>query len=156
MGIDTPAFLILYTEDRAAIGRAMAPCFVDGDFSVVGGAGAQPYFGRMAAIDIFGLVSERIAHDGFRVHARPGHDKWGTDEQVLSYDPTFLFYCYDLTMTPAEAAPACGGEFLTKGYERVSMHIPGLHSLRNPRKPAEYYTFYVKKARKFECPGLVR
>src|SRR6185369_2049833 len=38
--IDTPAFLIVYTEDRAAIGRAMEPWFRPDDFSIVGGAGA--------------------------------------------------------------------------------------------------------------------
>ena len=154
MGIDTPAFLDLYTKDRAAIGRAMASCFRDDDFSVVGGAGAQPYFGRMRAIDIYGLVSERIAHEDRRVKARPGHDKWGTDEDVLSYDPTFLFYCYDITADPA---PSVGcGEMYAKGYEKVSMHIPGLHALADMTKPAAYYTFLVKKSRHFECPGLVR
>jgi hypothetical protein len=154
-GIDTPAYLNLYTKDRAAIGRAMASCFEPDDFSVVGGAGAQPYFGRMQAIDIYGLVSDRIAHEDRRVKARPGHDKWGTDEDVLSYDPTFLFYCYDLTAGQKAAQPGCG-EMIAKGYERVSMHIPGLHDLRDPRLPAEYYTFLVKKSRHFECPGLVR
>src|SRR5262249_5227912 len=44
--IDTPAFLIAYTEDRATIGKAMASCFHDDDFSIVGGAGAQPYYAR--------------------------------------------------------------------------------------------------------------
>jgi arabinofuranosyltransferase len=50
--IDTPAFLIAYTEDRAAIGRALRPCLTAADFSVVGGAGAQPYEARMRAIDV--------------------------------------------------------------------------------------------------------
>jgi hypothetical protein len=154
-GIDTPAYLNLYTKDRAAIGRAMASCFKDDDFSVVGGAGAQPYFGRMRAIDIYGLVSDRIAHNSPRVKARPGHDKWGSDEDVLSYDPTFLFYCYNISADPKAQPNGCG-EMIAKGYERVSMHIPGLHDLNDPRKPADWYTFLVKKSRHFECPGLAR
>jgi hypothetical protein len=48
-GIDTPAFLIAYTEDRAAIGRAMRGCFAPDDFSIVGGAGAQPYYQHLQA-----------------------------------------------------------------------------------------------------------
>jgi len=48
-GIDTPAFLIAYTEDRAAIGRAMASCFRDDDFSIVGGAGAFFLWSLMGA-----------------------------------------------------------------------------------------------------------
>jgi len=157
-GIDTPAFLIEYTEDRATIGRAMESCFRDGDFSIVGGAGAQPYFGRMQAIDIFGLVSEKVAHEDRRVSARPGHDKWASDEVLLSYDPTFIFYCYDLTAKPEQAhLGQCSEQaWIARGYERVTMHIPGLHTLADPRQPAEYYTFLAKKARKFECNGRVR
>src|SRR5262249_54634320 len=74
-GIDTPAFLIAYTEDRAAIGRAMAGCFRPDDFSIVGGAGAQPYQARMRGVDVFGLVSSTIAHDEPRLRARAGHTK---------------------------------------------------------------------------------
>ncbi len=157
-GIDTPAFLIEYTEDRAAIGRAMAGCFRDDDFSIVGGAGAQPYFGRMKSVDIYGLVSERIAHEDHRMSARPGHDKWGSDEALLTYDPTFIFFCYDLTAKPEDARPAQCSEatWLSRGYERVTMHIPGLHTLADPRLPAEYYAFLAKRSRHFECPGRVK
>jgi hypothetical protein len=148
-GIDTPAFLIVYTEDRAAIGRAMAPCFRDDDFAIVGGAGAQPYFGRMRAIDVYGLISEKIAHDEPRIRARAGHTKWGSDAVLLSYDPTFMFACYAIHGKPDQPRLDCAGGWLARGYEEVTMHIPGM------RQQGEYYTFLAKQARAFACPGRV-
>ncbi|MBA3455694.1 MAG: hypothetical protein H0T42_21545 [Deltaproteobacteria bacterium] len=148
-GIDTPAFLIVYTQDRAAIGKAMAPCFAPDDFSIVGGAGAQPYYGRMRAIDVFGLVSERIAHEEPRIRARAGHTKFGSDSLLASYDPTFVFSCYQIHATPAQPRLPCAGFWLGRGYEQVTMRIPGM------RQQGEYYTFLAKKARAFQCPGRV-
>jgi arabinofuranosyltransferase len=147
--IDTPSFLIVYTEDRAAIGRAMASCFRDDDFSIVGGAGAQPYNARMRGIDVFGLVSDRIAHEEPRMRARAGHTKFGSDKLLSEYDPTFVFSCYEIHPTPTAPAPACAGFWLARGYELVTMHVPGLQQL------GEYYTFLAKKSRDFQCPGRV-
>lgn len=150
-GIDTPAFLIVYTEDRAAIGRAMQPCFRADDFSIVGGAGAQPYFGRMQAIDVFGLVSSRVAHEEPRIRARAGHTKFARDTLLADYDPTFIFSCYAIHPTPTRAPLNCNPSFwLTRGYELVTMHIPGM------KQSGEYYTFLARKARDFQCPGVVR
>lgn len=149
-GIDTPAFLIAYTEDRAAIGRALAPCLRPDDFSIVGGAGAQPYLGRMRAIDVFGLVSERIAHESPRIRPRAGHTKWGSDELLASYDPTFVFSCYRLHRTAAQPQLPCAGFWTARGFEHVTLHVPGLV------EQGEYYTFLAKKARAFRCPGRVR
>ncbi len=149
-GIDTPAFLIVYTEDRAAIGKAMAPCFTPDDFSIVGGAGAQPYYGRMRGIDVFGLVSERIAHEEPRIRARAGHTKFGSDALLASYDPAFVFSCYQIHGTPAQPRLPCAGFWLARGYEQVTMRIPGM------RQQGEYYTFLAKKARSFQCPGRVQ
>jgi hypothetical protein len=149
-GIDTPGFLIVYTEDRAKIGRAMAPCFREGDFSIVGGAGAQPYHARMRAIDVFGLVSERIAHEEPRRNARAGHTKWGSDALLAQYDPTFVFSCYDIHPTAAQPQLGwCSGYWRARGYELVTMHVPGLE------ERGTYYTFLAKKARDFQCPGRV-
>jgi hypothetical protein len=148
--IDTPAYLIAYTEDRATIGKAMAGCFQDDDFSVLGGVGAQPYFGHMRGIDVFGLVSDRIAHEEPRQRARAGHTKFGSDPLLAQYDPTFVFSCYALHPTPQPPALPCNvGFWLAKGYEQVTMHIPGL------QMSGEYYTFLAKKARNFQCPGRV-
>ncbi|HEU4729304.1 MAG TPA: hypothetical protein VFT22_15490 [Kofleriaceae bacterium] len=148
-GIDTPAFLIAYTEDRAAIGRAMAGCFLPDDFSIVGGAGAQPYYGRMRAIDVFGLVSETIAHDEPRTRARAGHTKFGSDRTLAAYDPTFVFSCYQIHGTPDSPPLSCAPFWLARGFEPVTMHGPGM------REQGEYYTFLARKTRNFQCPGRV-
>ncbi|HEX2685709.1 MAG TPA: hypothetical protein VHN14_03785 [Kofleriaceae bacterium] len=148
-GIDTPAYLIAYTEDRAAIGRAMQACFRADDFSIVGGAGAQPYFGRMRGIDVFGLVSETIAHDEPRVRARAGHTKFGSDRVLATYDPTFVFSCYQIHPHPEQPALPCAAFWQARGFEPVTMHIPGM------RERGEYYTFLAKKSRNFQCPGRV-
>jgi arabinofuranosyltransferase len=149
-GIDTPRFLITYTEDRAAIGKAMAPCFAPDDFSIVGGAGAQPYFGHMRAIDVFGLVSERVAHEEPRSNPRAGHTKWASDTLLMQYDPTFIFSCYDIGTTPTHPTMGCAYGWISRGYEQLTMHIAGM------RERGEYYTFLAKKNRQFQCPGLIR
>ncbi len=147
--IDTPAFLIVYTEDRAKIGRAMEACFKPDDFSIVGGAGAQPYYARMRGIDVFGLVSDRIAHESPRSRARAGHTKWGSEQLLAGYDPDFVFSCYDLQRTAAQPQLPCAGFWKARGFEEVTMYIPGLV------ERGEYYTFLAKKARNFQCPGRV-
>lgn len=149
-GIDTPAFLIAYTEDRAAIGRAMASCFRPDDFSIVGGAGAQPYFGRMRAIDVFGLVSDTIAHDEPRVRPRAGHTKFGSDPVLAAHDPTFVFSCYQIHRRPEQPALPCAGFWRARGFEQVTMHVPQL------REQGTYYTFLASKTRNFQCPGRVQ
>jgi hypothetical protein len=154
--IDTPSFLITYTEDRAAIGRAMAPCFRPDDFSIVGGAGAQPYFGRMRAIDLFGLVSDRIAHGEPRTNARAGHTKRGSDATLQSYHPTFVFSCYTLHASPDPPpmnqwiAPCSEAYWQRAGFEKATMFVPAL------RQFGDYYTFWVRKDRSFQCDGRVR
>jgi arabinofuranosyltransferase len=148
-GIDTPAYLMVYTQDRAAIGRAMASCFTADDFSIVGGAGAQPYLGRMRGVDVFGLVSETIAHDEPRVRPRAGHTKFGSDRVLAAYDPTFVFSCYAIHDRPAQPQLPCAGFWLGRGYEQVTMLVPFL------QEHGWYYTFLAKTARHFQCPGRV-
>ncbi len=148
--IDTPAFLIVYTEDRAKIGAAMAPCFTDDDFSIVGGAGAQPYFGKMRAIDVFGLVSDKIAHREPRSRPRSGHTKWGNDALLSEYDPDFVFSCYRIHGTPTQPTLPCAAPWLRKGFEHVTLKIPGM------QEQGEYYTFLAKRSRAFSCANRVR
>ena len=148
-GIDTPSFLIIYTADRAAVGRAMAPCFQPDDFSIVGGAGAQPYYGDMRAVDVFGLVSEKVAHEEPRIRARAGHTKFASDSLLASYDPTFVFSCYAIHRDPRQPMLPCAGFWLARGYEELTLHVPDM------RQQGQYYTFLAKKARHFQCPGLV-
>jgi arabinofuranosyltransferase len=128
----------------------MASCFTDGDFSIVGGAGAQPYYAHMRAIDLFGLVSDRIAHDEPRANPRAGHTKEASDPMLASYDPDFIFSCYDITPTPKATLRCNTGFWLARGFEQVTLRVPGL------LERGEYYTFLVKKDRHFDCPGLIR
>ncbi|MBA2542566.1 MAG: hypothetical protein H0V17_23185 [Deltaproteobacteria bacterium] len=148
--IDTPAFLIVYTEDRAKIGQAMAPCFRDDDYSIVGGAGAQPYFGRMQSIDVFGLVSDKIAHRAPRSRPRAGHTKWGSEPLLAEYDPDFVFSCYRIHRTPAQPQLPCASFWLRRGFEHVTVKVAGM------KEQGEYYTFLASKDRAFECPIRVR
>jgi hypothetical protein len=152
-GIDTPAFLWVYTHDRAVIGRAMRPCMRATDFSILGGAGAKPYYGRMRGVDVFGLVSEAIAHEIQPTHPRPGHNKWAPDSFLLAYQPrpTFIFSCYSIHRDPARPSFNCAPSFWTRnGYRQVTLHVPGL------LQQGEYYSFFVAEDRDFSCPGLVR
>ncbi len=149
-GIDSPAFLMIYTADRAAIGRATASCFRDDDFSIVGGAGAQPYFARMRGIDVYGLVSDRIAHEEPRSNPRAGHTKWGNDRLLAEYDPNFVFSCYQIHRDPKPPPLPCNvGYWTARGFEQVTLFVPEM------RERGQYYTFLAKKSREFECPGRV-
>jgi arabinofuranosyltransferase len=141
-GIDRPGYLKLYAHDRELIGRALAPHMRPDDFSIVGGAGVQPYFARMRAIDVFGLVSEDVAHNEPPSNPRPGHQKWAKPDRLLKYKPSFIFHCYDLHNAPTNAH-LCGDEalFARAGYVRQTIHVPGM------KERGEYYTFLRRKDR---------
>lgn len=179
-GIDTPAYLAAYTNDRALIGKHMKPCFRPDDFSIFGGVGAKPYFAEARGIDVFGLVSWDIAHCQPRSRARAGHTKWGENallavqpradghrcppardptnpgagydwSQVQGGPPDFWFSCYSLHHDPQRPGPMCAPS-PARDYQQVTLHIPGL------KERGEYYTFWIHRDRRptFECPGLVR
>lgn len=151
-GIDTPAFLWVYTHDRGVIGRHMQECMEPTDFSILGGAGAKPYYGRMRGIDVFGLVSERIAHELPPTDARAGHNKWASNQFLRDHDPkpNFIFSCYSIHREPGKPAFNCQeADWTRHGYERVTLHIPGM------KQQGEYYSFFKAKDRDFVCPGLV-
>ena len=147
-GIDTPSYLKVYAHDRAVIGKHMRPCFQEGDFAIFGGAGAKPYYAEVRGIDVYGLVSEEIGHREPRRNPRPGHNKWGSDELLLEYQPTFIFSCYSIHADPKRPRWNCGpGPWIRRGYQPVTLHIPGLV------QKGEYYTFLVRRDRHFECAG---
>ncbi|MBI4509205.1 MAG: hypothetical protein HY698_06190 [Deltaproteobacteria bacterium] len=141
-GIDRPGYLKLYAHDRGLIGKALASRVTASDFAIVGGAGVQPYYARLRAIDVFGLVSEEVAHEVPPTNPRPGHQKWAPAPLLLKYNPSFIFHCYDLHRAP-ERYHLCGeaGYFQANGYEPVTMHVPGL------KERGEYYTFLKRKDR---------
>jgi hypothetical protein len=149
-GIDTPAYLRAFTADRAAIGKHMQSCYTDEDFAVFGGVGAQPYYGEIAGIDLFGLVSWDVAHCSPRARPRPGHNKWAPAELLARqprrdghfcpprvgkrYDwsrveggpPTFWFACYAIHGDPYKQPGAFQGVCPPQPageYEKVTLHI---------------------------------
>ncbi len=149
-GIDTPAYLRVYAHDRALIGRHMQPCLRDTDFAIYGGAGAKPYYARARGIDVFGLVSERVAHEVPRSRPRPGHNKWAPDRLLLEHAPTFIFSCYSIHRDPRRPQWNCRPESWRRhGYDPVPLHVPGL------REKGEYYSFLVARERGFTCAGVV-
>ena len=150
-GIDTPAYLRVYAHDRALIGKALRPCVRPDDFAIYGGVGALPYFAHLRGIDVFGLVSRRIAHEVPRTRDRAGHNKWGPDPLLLEHEPTIVMHCYDIRRTPGVAPLAhCAGFWEARGFERVALHVPGM------LERGEHYTFLVARDRKLACPGLSR
>ncbi|MSP15780.1 MAG: hypothetical protein EXR73_04040 [Myxococcales bacterium] len=142
-GIDRPGYLAQYADDRALVGRALAPHLRPDDFSFVGGVGVQPYYARMRAYDVFGLVSEEIAHTVMPTRPRPGHQKWAPAELVLRYRPTFIFHCYALHRDPARYQLGCGelSAFRAAGYAPVTLFVPGA------RADAQYYSFLKHRDR---------
>lgn len=142
-GIDNPGYLKQYAHDRILVGKALAGKIAPDELSFVGGVGVQPYYARMRAYDVFGLVNEEIAHTVPPTRPRPGHQKWAPPEMVLKYDPTFIFYCYSFHADPGGKRVDCSeaGYFESHGYEPATLFVPGA------RKGFEYYTFLKKKDR---------
>ncbi len=153
-GIDTPSYLAVYAHDRKLIGEQMRSCFLKDDFSIFGGVGAKPYHAKAKGIDVFGLVSDVVAHEVPRTRPRAGHNKWAPDTLLYkTYEPDFVFHCYSLHREPDKPGIRCGGFWRRKGYEQVTMHVPGLI------ERGEYYTFFVAGDRaesfKSTCTGVL-
>lgn len=121
-GIDTPAYLKKYADERVAIGKWFGQHVRPDDLMTVGGAGVIPYYAGVRAFDVFGLVDETIAHDPTMTRDdRPGHQKWGDDRYMLSRNPTLITHYYCL-------GGPCGQEQIQfAGYEWVRAPIPGVY-----------------------------
>jgi arabinofuranosyltransferase len=135
-GIDTPAFLKQYALERIPIGIWLGQYGRPDDLMTVGGAGVIPYYSRIAAFDVFGLVDEHIAHDPrMTVGDRAGHLKWGTDAYMLSRHPTLITHYYCL------GGPCRYEQAPWPGFEWVHITPPGLQPL--------YYSFMKRRDRAF-------
>jgi hypothetical protein len=151
-GIDTPGYLRLYAHDRLLIGRRLRACVKPDDFAIYGGVGALPWTARLQGVDVFGLVSDAVAHEVPRTRDRPGHNKWAPDALLERYRPTIILHCYDLRGDPAPSPlKHCDhGYWESRGFEKLVLHVPGL------RERGEYLTFLARKDRALACPGLSR
>jgi hypothetical protein len=137
-GIDTPAYLRWYTNDRAAIGKWFGRNARPDDYAAVGGAGAQVYYSDVRSLDCFGLSDELIAHQVPATSSRPGHQKYAPDSYILSRRPTIITsHNYHIGSAPWVGADA--GWWMRQGYHYVTVAVPGLSSpqysflLRNDR-----------------------
>jgi hypothetical protein len=138
-GIDMPAYLKRYAEERIPVGQWLGRNKQPDDFITVGGAGVIPYYSEIPAYDIFGLVDATIAHDPrMTASNRPGHQKWGSDDYMLSRKPTLITHRYCL----GASCPVDNG-WTPAGYEwvRATTSEPG-HS------PA-FYSFLKRRDRAF-------
>ncbi len=138
-GIDSPAYLKKYAEDRIGpaewLGRYARP----DDLMTVGGAGVIPYYSQIRAYDVFGLVDTTIAHDPrMTTSNRPGHEKWGSDAYMLSRKPTLITHRYCL----GNGCPVVNG-WTPPGYQWVRATTTG------PGKKTSYYSFLKRRDRAF-------
>jgi hypothetical protein len=136
-GIDTPAYLKKYAEDRIAVGQWFGQHAHADDLMTVGGAGVIPYYSGIPAYDVFGLVDTTIAHDPhMTVSNRPGHQKWGSDAYMLSRSPTLITHRYCLHGPCADE-----NRWIPPGYEWVRATLPG--------PTPTYYSFLKRRDRAF-------
>jgi hypothetical protein len=134
-GIDSPAYLKKYAQERIAIGQWFGQHRHPDDLMTVGGAGVIPYYSEIPAFDVFGLVDKTIAHNPhMTVGNRPGHQKWGSDQYMLSRKPTLITHHYCIGPTcPIANGPA------QPGFEWVRIEFPG----------PSYYSFQKRLDRSF-------
>jgi arabinofuranosyltransferase len=122
-GIDSPGYLKHYVEERIPIGVWLAAQARPEHLASVGGAGVIPYYSGLRSFDTFGLVDETIAHDPrMTVRARPGHQKWVSDEYLFRRRPTIIMHEYCLH----ERCTRNQGFWRGHGYEWVTATIPGM------------------------------
>jgi hypothetical protein len=140
--IDNPGFLRRYTADRATVGKWFARYARPDDYAAVGGAGAQVYFSAMRSLDCFGLSDEYIAHRLPARSSRPGHQKYATDEYILSKHPTIITSANYHFGNASMYLGADSGLWRQRGYHYVTVRIPGL--IEGP-----YYSFLLRDDRTF-------
>ncbi|HJZ86334.1 MAG TPA: hypothetical protein VKN99_14235 [Polyangia bacterium] len=138
-GIDMPAYLRKFTDDRARIGRWFGQYVQPSDLMSVGGAGAQVYYADVRALDAFGLNDLYVAHKVPSHSSRPGHQKWAPDSYILSRNPTIMCHLYKITGTPYLPAPWEAQHWRSQGWRWVSVAIPGLDP--------PYYNFLLRRDR---------
>jgi hypothetical protein len=137
-GIDTPAYLKKYAEDRIPVGQWLGRYGQPDDLMTVGGAGVIPYYSEIRAYDVFGLVDTTIAHDPrMTASSRPGHQKWGSDEYMLSRKPTLITHRYCLgSSCPVDNGWAPAGYAWVRATTQGPGHVPSYYSFLKRRDRA--------------------
>ena len=138
-GIDMPAYLKHYALERIPVGLWLGEHKQPDDLATFGGAGVIPYYSEIRGFDVFGLVDTTIAHDPrMTASTRPGHQKWGSDEYMLSRKPTLITHRYCI-------GPGCQVEngYAFPGYEWVRATTKG------PAGGTSYYSFMKRRDRAF-------
>jgi hypothetical protein len=131
-GIDSPAYLKHYVDERIPVGIWLGQHARPGQLASVGGAGVIPYYSRLRSFDTYGLVDETIAHDpAMKGNSdRPGHQKWVADWYLFQRKPTLITHVYGIHERKRENEAF----WLRNGYEWVTATIPGL-------SPPPFYSF---------------
>jgi hypothetical protein len=138
-GIDMPVYLKTYAEERIPVGQWLGAHKAPDDLMTVGGAGVIPYYSEIPAYDVFGLVDATIAHDPrMTVSTRPGHQKWGSDDYMLSRKPTLITHRYCI----GGSCPVDNG-WAPAGYEWVRA------TTSRPGQKIAYYSFLKRRDRAF-------
>jgi len=138
-GIDMPVYLKSYAEERIPVGQWLGANKAPDDLMTVGGAGVIPYYSEIPAYDVFGLVDATIAHDPrMTVSNRPGHQKWGSDEYMISRKPTLITHRYCI----GGSCPVDNGG-APAGYEWVRA------TTSPPGQKTAYYSFLKRRDRAF-------
>jgi hypothetical protein len=138
-GIDMPAYLKHYAEERIPVGQWLGANRQPDDFATFGGAGVIPYYSEISGFDVFGLVDATIAHDPrMTVSNRPGHQKWGSDEYMMSRKPTLITHRYCI----GPGCPVDNG-WAPPGFEWVRA------TTSEPGRAAAYYSFLKRRNRAF-------
>jgi hypothetical protein len=112
----------LYGRRWAGIGRFLARIRVPSDTMAMGAAGAAPFFSGMPNLDLFGLNDAEIAHHGWVVGNRPGHQRFASTEYLLSKHPTFILMYPE--QTPESSRPLRSDPFWARnGYLPAEMNV---------------------------------
>ncbi len=141
-GLEPPGFLRRFALDRAVIGRWFGEHARRDDLAVVGGCGAQIWYGDTRAIDGFGLVDAYVAHHVPATRVDPGHQKWAPLEYLLSRKPDFLCQFDRIAAEPYVPPPEEAAQWREAGYHWVSIHLPELRDRRG-----KWYSFLKRRER---------
>jgi len=97
------------------VGRTLAGHFPEGDLWIaVGPAGAIPYYSRLPAVDMRGLVDPWVARNGYVVSTVPGHQRMAPLSYLVRRGVHLVIGHPQVSPADAEPADAVPVEFLSE------------------------------------------